>query len=248
VSGTNATTRRPNEFGGCSAGRRRWQRLQRAKPLRWGCPLGAGAAVVRQNVAAFMAWWRKCDVEGWAAWDNAIVAGAGASKVPTQAFEYWNQRKNIRSVVNPATGALAAVFGSIRPSTFVAPPPPPAPPGSSMVFIPPTPSGSSSLLIDSPAGATRSSSSFGPAMSGLGQVSTNLSELAPESCCTESGSTSATWGAACLARATRRRAQSNRGEDGCTAPSRCTAAPGRTRYAAGGKCRCFFARARRAKS
>ena len=142
-----------------------------------GMPSGAGAAVVRQNVAAFMAWWRKCDVEGWAAWDNAIVAGAGASKVPTQAFEYWNQRKNIRSVVNPATGALAAVFGSIRPSTFVAPPPPPAPPGSSMVFIPPTPSGSSSLLIDSPAGATRSSSSFGPAMSGLGQVSTNLSEL-----------------------------------------------------------------------
>jgi hypothetical protein len=162
----------------------------------------SGRSQATNKVSQFMTWWRECDIDTWAAWDNAVVSGTGSDRVPTAPFNYWDQRRNVRSVVSPVTGSIAATFGRIKPSDIMgqlaqipgavapsaigapgvvqAPPPPPVSQGSGSTT-------STSLIDNAPQASSGSSSSTvrempgSMTMSGLGglgdAVSSRLAEL-----------------------------------------------------------------------
>ena len=64
-------------------------------------------SVQGQPAADFMRWFRKCDLDGWAAWTPEITSGATANSLPANAYHYWSVRRQIRSV------ATASVFGVV---------------------------------------------------------------------------------------------------------------------------------------
>jgi hypothetical protein len=74
-----------------------------------GLSASAATSSATNKFSQFISWWHECDLDSWAAWDNEVVTGTGSNLVPATPFSYWIQRSNIRAVVSPATGVVAAI-------------------------------------------------------------------------------------------------------------------------------------------
>jgi hypothetical protein len=62
---------------------------------------GTAPAAPSAPSSVFMAWWRGCDKDGFAAWDPAVVMGARG--VPRAAYNYWRPRYERSAGTSPIT-------------------------------------------------------------------------------------------------------------------------------------------------